>query len=81
MKKRLIAFLLAVSIAVSMLAVPVSAAGNANTAALFRFCSTVRLHTPLGTAVRFYTRLLHCLTRLALRAFRFLSVGCVWPLG
>ena len=32
MKKRLIAFLLAVSIAVSMLAVPVSAAGNANTA-------------------------------------------------
>ena len=32
MKKRLIAFLLAVSIAVSMLAVPASAAGNANTA-------------------------------------------------
>ena len=25
--------------------------------------------------------LLHCSTRLALRAFRFLSVGCVWPLG
>lgn len=32
MKKRLLAFLLAVSIAVSMLAVPASAAGNANTA-------------------------------------------------
>ena len=32
MKKRILAFLLAVSIAVSMLAVPASAAGNANTA-------------------------------------------------
>ena len=32
MKKRLLAFLLAVSIAVSMLALPASAAGNANTA-------------------------------------------------
>ena len=31
MKKRLLAFLLAVSIAVSMLALPASAAGNANT--------------------------------------------------
>ena len=32
MKKRILAFLLAVSIAVSMLALPASAAGNANTA-------------------------------------------------
>ena len=32
MKKRILAFLLAVSIAVSMLVLPASAAGNANTA-------------------------------------------------
>ena len=36
-----------------------------------RFGSAVQFYTPRGTAVRFYTRLFYCLTRLALRAFLF----------
>ena len=44
MKKRLLAFLLAVSIAVSMLALPASAAGNANTAV--QLSITLKAWTP-----------------------------------
>ena len=40
-----------------------------------RFGSGVRFYSPRGTAVRFYTRLLHCSTRLALHSDFYLLVG------
>ena len=51
MKKRLLAFLLAVSMAVSMLALPAAAAGNANTAVQLSITYQVPLSSFLNTGI------------------------------